>query len=1769
MLSVCSQVQMPTPSPNNDARKASAKKTPEKKVDLGAGLAKKRSQDFAAKIQGWNEAGGGVVQENDKVIVSENVKPKETKLARSKEAKVKESRPKEAKLKDEKVIASQDVIVVEVERVAVEDDGKLAEDKAKATPPRDPGVKKPAREIDAERKAWVRRKSKAQAEATPVKEVKEVSTPKKRVISDGHWRRDRVARETATSPEKEADKEKDITPKPVTVRRSIANVGLKVPPSTQDFVESDPDAETRRRRNPRRTRSRSLSMSADDRNGTPTYESSGTKIYVQRRRKSRQLDDDLRTRRETRKSASSTSNDKPSTSTDVTTPSHSPPGGAPLRPKSEPRHTHRKSRSREDERPRTARRSHGEEEPRRPSSGHKRVKTPIEETHVRRHPSSAQAYAMKITEQLKKSASPASPATPPKVYGTRIEGWLATMSDPFTESTEPSLAPAPLAIPRKKKSEPRVEDQPSEDRRKSAGDQRHSSRPCLKELDTITVLSQTISDDLSEISLQSASTGLKRRGARHQATSPVKDRFVRGSSPGNGDALMSGGLDPSPVLRSSAVKPRGPSQGKQRSSPTSVEGMATYIPPLHRRPIPSHHSDDMTTITEGSVLTRVSDGDVPRRTRPSRSRRPQMRDHFDLISELSAPGGNGHTTKRRSTRTRRAQGEVATIGDIMNDLSTDELKYQRELRTLVDGVIPVLLQHALSGKDTSSPSSRKSSRPIADPAVTKPIIDMGIALERLKTMHKRIPMHEPGELLLWADAASKVYMEYLRCWRLGFNDIVVNLAPAEQTDKRDVSSTWGHDIPRNKEGDLVDNAGERVDVAYLLKRPLVRIKYLAKTFAGITQLQPSANAEDLTARYQDLVSDAKSRVTDEQARLEDEAASSIDATRARDPRSLAPITGVTIDPTRSVRARDYFDMDLLHSSGQQLGCKIEIIYRDDAPNRGKGGDVLFCEVSTTGRWLLFPPIPHSLVSARDGDKPGELVVMIRGFLASAQQWREVMSLQADDSTTGADWTQMLGSSPMPSRLSKKSSFNMLKEVGSNTPGREQRRSVTVELADNAWNPSPREIEIPIGERAKAASTIWDGSEVNSAYTESTATALPKAKPSRYRTTLSSPTTPTRNADHGRVREYSPDPPYFYEKTAPARGPVDGQSRSKSEWTGSTVSTESRTEYSVWMPSSERYSDEDDEEDHVEVKPQRDVRPGMHRRTSSVPSQDMPTIPKVRKSDPPTSPTYDRDMVSRTEPASAPSKLQKRRQTSRDLTEPSKTPAPPTHSRPITLGIKTGILPSFTPAFLKRNRRPSSPLKHEYEPSTASGSLSESDYSDFSDVDSLTSESDFGEEVVSPGEVSTVGDLKDFHTYQTRPMKVFSPPIQPQSPPTHPHSPQEHSLTPSESASQGPYRSVPQTNVAPAKVVAEIFCWSDHGSWDSLHPEECQIFVTPGLIEAFDLAQANQVTLTDDGSTPSSKGVKPLVALELTPLVPLRRGTAVDISVRSPPTDKSLIRTGNNIMFRSRSPEETERLYALLNRARIDNPTYIALQNARGPVNQSNWGEVMDRRSNLRPTGTSWWNIGSRKASTYRSNGTRTMSVAATESSVGTMNTAFSALRRFSGGSKFFNIGKSTIQSRDGTRSSSNSDSLSSGVATPLQIIDPQLGTPLGIQNAKMRLYIRETAGKWKDLGSARLMIMLPPRPDASAAPNPRTMGMEKRVMVYGKSKGELLLDVTLGESAFERIARTGIAVSVYEESEHIGPAGGVLLAKTTIYMIQMKSERDAAYTFGLVGKLRY
>lgn len=152
----------------------------------------------------------------------------------------------------------------------------------------------------------------------------------------------------------------------------------------------------------------------------------------------------------------------------------------------------------------------------------------------------------------------------------------------------------------------------------------------------------------------------------------------------------------------------------------------------------------------------------------------------------------------------------------------------------------------------------------------------------------------------------------------------------------------------------------------------------------------------------------------------------------------------------------------------------------------------------------------------------------------------------------------------------------------------------------------------------------------------------------------------------------------------------------------------------------------------------------------------------------------------------------------------------------------------------------------------------------------------------------------------------------------------------------------------------------------------------------------------------------------------------------------------------------------------------------------------------------------------------------------------------------FNIAKSTLTSREGTRSTT-SDSLSSGLMSAPLTFDPRLGTPMGMTNTKIRLYLRESASKWRDMGSARMTVMMPPRDDPAIVNNPRATGAEKRILIYGKNRGETLLDVVLPETSFERVARTGIAVSVWHDSAEPAAVGGVGSATLRVYMVQMKS----------------
>jgi len=180
------------------------------------------------------------------------------------------------------------------------------------------------------------------------------------------------------------------------------------------------------------------------------------------------------------------------------------------------------------------------------------------------------------------------------------------------------------------------------------------------------------------------------------------------------------------------------------------------------------------------------------------------------------PGRSDSIISASSLRTRRAPLATQDVQLIFDEVSADEFKYKREIETLVEGVIPVLLNSALSRLDAAEVSGQ-SMQDKLEVDQTRSIVEMGTALERIRSLHKSIPLDDAGQLACWVSSVCSAYDAYLDAWRFGYEDIVVNLAPACSSSETEQPNR----AYVNKETDVVD-------VAYLLRRPLVRVKYLSK-----------------------------------------------------------------------------------------------------------------------------------------------------------------------------------------------------------------------------------------------------------------------------------------------------------------------------------------------------------------------------------------------------------------------------------------------------------------------------------------------------------------------------------------------------------------------------------------------------------------------------------------------------------------------------------------------------------------------------------------------------------------------------------------------------------------------------------------------------------------------------------------------------------------------------------------------------------------------------
>ncbi len=806
------------------AVKAELKKINRKTVDLGQPLGPYDTNSVRDRVRQWQAQGGGVVTAEDAVVVDLDEESPSKKRSTQQIKKRTPSTPA-------RLSASRD---------------------QNKTPTRSGGRKDNVEEEERERD-------------------RSGSAPRKRVISDGHWRKKGPPPRSTTTT--------GLATNTASPRRTLPDDGIRVRPMAEEPEPDQPEEESK--------------------HNTPfkgRLDNDGIRVYsTPTRRRSRHLKPTSRD--ENRRSSGSKSGvqseeDRPSSRTTPT-----PPRSAsylkaakekPNRPEPESEiliacESSKRRRSSRQE-------SHPPETPSRTST---RAANLEKGGSLKGHKQQSSILHQVFGEGKKIFTKQETPQ-PPRPEN-RIEAWLSDSADPFLEAHEPAVLPVLAEDQVPSKTEMSFENMIMEDDHRSSDNvyvpeegKQSGSRRRTRVRSSLLRSSDVFTDELKSGSPNNGANpaepaaklvdmigsppkpsprSLKRNGAGRSATSPTKERtsFLTSEEPplidnvetistiSSSNASSIDAADPKfqPQPPGRLFKRPFPSTGRKRlSTIASVETFNTKGVPA-RSPSPSDVSEaTIPARAPPDAVLESEDGDtfdpnsMPEILGRHTSLKRRLTTHADLISVLSVPkAGSRSIQSARSIRTNRSRLATATISDLMTEFGNDESKYMRELRTLVDGVIPVLLTCVLSKSDSAvaaglfSPSANAQN----DPNITRPIVDMGIALERLKSLHKRVPLQDPDALLSWAQGAQRVYTEYLKSWRMGFQDVVVNLAPAvdeppvspqnENGAKRRSADTHSlyKGLPMNEDGDVVDVDGERVDVAFLLKRPLVRLKYLAKT----------------------------------------------------------------------------------------------------------------------------------------------------------------------------------------------------------------------------------------------------------------------------------------------------------------------------------------------------------------------------------------------------------------------------------------------------------------------------------------------------------------------------------------------------------------------------------------------------------------------------------------------------------------------------------------------------------------------------------------------------------------------------------------------------------------------------------------------------------------------------------------------------------------------------------------------------------------------------
>ncbi|CAK7263564.1 hypothetical protein SEPCBS57363_000622 [Sporothrix epigloea] len=518
-----------------------------------------------------------------------------------------------------------------------------------------------------------------------------------------------------------------------------------------------------------------------------------------------------------------------------------------------------------------------------------------------------------------------------------------------------------------------------------------------------------------------------RNPRRHSSDSSSEDNTLTTITRSTAESSITASTDETSSFASSAT----PSFSIPRRRPPPTNGNHELSTIVSVESYSTQPSDSMSTISETTITQDTATSRCSRalsRKRSDRSSAGPRRRHIkhpDLVSVLSLPEDSQLPARTRSIRLARSlhrktsKLDNATLDDLLLEFKEDESIYRRELKTLASGVIPVLLTQFVdeNGNNRAANIFRADLDGQKVDGMSRAVVNMGVALEKLSLLHQFVPVTDAPRMVDWLEKVYPIYDNYLDVWRLGFHGIIVNLAPA--VGKLPEADSLINVMERNEAGDVLDENGERVDVAYLLRRPLVRIKWMLKFAKGVNIILGRGVAGDIHYKLENLHEKARRRNREETARKTDEDASNTDTKRVRDLRNLAILENVTIDHTRQVNAKDWFDLSLSHSNGQRLECQVELIFRDKVGDASDCGDVLICETGGGGRsWLLFPPICMEQISACKGQEKLSLLLMIRDTY-NGHEWYELITIYAELEETIEDWLKILGTSPIPPSTPKR------------------------------------------------------------------------------------------------------------------------------------------------------------------------------------------------------------------------------------------------------------------------------------------------------------------------------------------------------------------------------------------------------------------------------------------------------------------------------------------------------------------------------------------------------------------------------------------------------------------------------------------------------------------------------------------------------------------------------------------------------------------------------